>query len=134
MGRSKRSSWTQWLFGRRRGSPSRSLSTRQAAGAKGGRDLLVEKLEERVLPTVNARFVVTAMQDGGDMMDMGTATFTAGPQLDPPQVSVDKADYEPGSTAQVAGTGFAPGEQVTLAVIHNDTGNPAVGSNPWTVT
>jgi len=50
-------------------------------------------------------------------------------------VQTDKADYAPGETAQITGAGFAPGEEVTLQVIHtNGTDEGGAGHSPWGVT
>jgi len=50
-------------------------------------------------------------------------------------VTTDQADYPPGSTVQISGTGFAPGERVQLQVLNltapNDLG---AEHDPWTVT
>ncbi len=61
-------------------------------------------------------------------------------QLDPadpfshPPVKVDKTDYQPGETAQIAGSGFAPYEGVTLQVTHiNGVAEAGRGHEPWTV-
>ena len=35
-----------------------------------------------------------------------------------PSVSTDKADYAPGETVQITGSGFLPGEKVSLLIIH----------------
>jgi hypothetical protein len=35
-------------------------------------------------------------------------------------ISTDKADYAPGETVQIAGSGFLPGEYVSLLIIHID--------------
>jgi len=52
-------------------------------------------------------------------------------------VSTDQLDYPPGSTVQISGAGFQPGETVTLQVTHvgatgDDLTSPA--HQPWTVT
>src|SRR5215831_5455751 len=52
-------------------------------------------------------------------------------------VSTDQLDYPPGSTAIITGSGFQPGETVTLRVIHvGDDGDNATSPDhqPWTVT
>src|SRR3954464_12369464 len=51
-----------------------------------------------------------------------------------PIVSTDKSDYPPGSTAEISGAGFQPGETVVLQVLHAD-GTPSDGAdhNPWLV-
>jgi hypothetical protein len=51
-----------------------------------------------------------------------------------PRVATDRFDYQPGATALIVGSGFDPGEVVTLSVIHSDTGNPAAGANPLQAT
>ena len=50
------------------------------------------------------------------------------------QVTTDRADYPPGSTAYITGSGFAANELVTLQVIHAD-GTPDQGEDhePWKV-
>jgi hypothetical protein len=57
--------------------------------------------------------------------------------LPAPNVSVmtDQLDYAPGTTAAISGSGFEPGEIITLQVLHAD-GTPASGPDhePWTVT
>lgn len=52
-----------------------------------------------------------------------------------PAVATDQADYAPGQTAVITGTGWSPGEVVTLVVRHID--GEAEGGNghePWTVS
>jgi hypothetical protein len=51
-----------------------------------------------------------------------------------PTLTSDQPDYAPGTTAVLTGSGFVPGENVTLQVVHAD-GTPSTGSdhNPWTV-
>src|SRR5258706_13388156 len=51
-------------------------------------------------------------------------------------ISTDQADYAPGSTAIITGTGFQAGETVTLQVLHyptccDDATDPS--HLPWTV-
>jgi hypothetical protein len=50
-------------------------------------------------------------------------------------VWTDRLDYAPGTTAFIAGTGFAAGETVDLQVLHSD-GRPNTDEShtPWTVT
>jgi len=49
-------------------------------------------------------------------------------------VTTDKADYRPGETAIVTGSGFGPSEEVTLQVTHTDgTAEGGAGHEPWTV-
>lgn len=47
----------------------------------------------------------------------------------------DQPDYDAGAVVTLAAAGFAPGEVVTLDVVHAD-GIPATGANhvSWTVT
>src|SRR5205823_11079546 len=49
-------------------------------------------------------------------------------------VWTDQGDYPPGSTAQIFGRNFQPGENVTLQVVHAD-GTPDSGADhePWTI-
>ena len=56
------------------------------------------------------------------------------PPIPAPFVSTDQADYAPGSTAVIFGSGFLPGETVTLQVPHAD-GTPNTGADhaPWTI-
>src|ERR1035437_1647308 len=60
------------------------------------------------------------------------------PGLDPqppgPNLSANKSDYEPGSTALLTGSGFPPFETVTVQVAHAD-GTPDTGDDhlPWSV-
>jgi len=52
-----------------------------------------------------------------------------------PAVATDRADYFPGDTVLIAGSGFHAGEQVTLQVLHIDgTPNTGDGHLPWLVT
>ena len=52
-----------------------------------------------------------------------------------PQVLTDKADYAPGETAAITGSGFQVGETVQLQVLHTDgTPNTGAGHDPWSVT
>ena len=50
-------------------------------------------------------------------------------------LSTDRVDYAPGSTAILLGSGFAPGETVTLQILHADGSTPNTGTDhgPWTV-
>src|SRR5439155_9596394 len=50
------------------------------------------------------------------------------------EVITDRADYAPGSTAAIVGSGFRPREQVRLQVLHAD-GTPSTGADhePWFV-
>jgi hypothetical protein len=50
-----------------------------------------------------------------------------------PLLTTDQADYNPGDTAVISGTGFAAGENVTLQVLHT-AGDPAAysGTAPFT--
>jgi len=65
--------------------------------------------------------------------------FLAGQVADTAQtnatVTTDQSDYPPGSTVNITGSGFAPGETVQLQVLNitapNDVGNEHA---PWTVT
>jgi uncharacterized repeat protein (TIGR03803 family) len=51
-----------------------------------------------------------------------------------PAVTTDQSDYAPGTTARIQGSGFLPGESVSLQVLHAD-GTPDDGQDhaPWTV-
>jgi len=55
-----------------------------------------------------------------------------------PTLTTDKADYKPGETATLTGSGFQAGETVTLQVLHADhqPGDPITGEDhdPWQVT
>jgi hypothetical protein len=64
------------------------------------------------------------------------AVFTASPATQPsPIITMDQADYEPGSTASFVGRGFAPLEAVTLQVLHADgTADSGEDHLPWTVS
>src|SRR5690242_4819448 len=51
-------------------------------------------------------------------------------------IVTDQPDYAPGSTVIISGTGFQPGETVTLQVLHDPTGGDDATSpahQPWTV-
>lgn len=59
-----------------------------------------------------------------------------GRQLLSATIATNLADYNPGSTAQISGTGFAPGETVTLQVTHavGSVGDNSDAQNqPWQV-
>ena len=45
-------------------------------------------------------------------------------------VATDRLDYPPGDTAIITGTGFQPGETVTLQVLHIDMGVDSLGTDP----
>src|SRR5574338_1260475 len=52
-------------------------------------------------------------------------------------ISTDQADYPPGATVIITGTGFQPGEQVKLQVIHylaNGDNDTSAAHQPWYVT
>src|SRR5262249_13048888 len=50
-------------------------------------------------------------------------------------VGTDKFAYGPSESALINGTGFLPGEGVTLQVVHNDgEAEPNSGHDPWVVT
>src|SRR5439155_6217953 len=52
-------------------------------------------------------------------------------------VTTDALDYPPGATAIITGTGFQPGEQVKLQVLHNPTccdDSTSLDHQPWYVT
>ena len=52
-------------------------------------------------------------------------------------ISTDQADYPPGSTVIISGSGFQAGEPVTLQVLHYPTeGDDAISPDhqPWTVS
>ncbi|HZP83921.1 MAG TPA: Ig-like domain-containing protein, partial [Chthonomonadaceae bacterium] len=50
-------------------------------------------------------------------------------------VTTDKPDYAPGDTVYITGSGFQPGETVTLQVVHTDgTVEGGAGHDPWNVT
>src|SRR5262245_59460649 len=53
MARRKRTSWFSWLFEPRRGFGLRSSANRQPAGRKSSTNLLVERLEDRWLPSAS---------------------------------------------------------------------------------
>ena len=51
-------------------------------------------------------------------------------------ITTDQPDYAPGSTAYITGTGWQPGETVTLQVLHDPTGGDDLTDPshlPWTV-
>jgi hypothetical protein len=49
-------------------------------------------------------------------------------------IQTDRSDYRPGDTAQITGSGFVPGEAVTLQVQHSDgTAEGGAGHEPWNV-
>ncbi len=51
-------------------------------------------------------------------------------------ITTDQPDYAPGSTAIISGSGWQPGETVTLQVLHDPTGGDDLTSpahQPWTV-
>src|SRR3569623_1813867 len=52
-------------------------------------------------------------------------------------IKTDQLDYPPGSTVIITGTGWQPGETVTLQVLHDPTGGDDATDPshlPWTVT
>jgi hypothetical protein len=49
-------------------------------------------------------------------------------------IRTDRSDYPPGATAYIDGSGFVPGERVTLQVTHSDgTAEGGAGHDPWDV-
>jgi hypothetical protein len=60
--------------------------------------------------------------------------FSDGELTPAAMVSTDHVDYRAGTTAVITGSGFIPGETVTLEVVHRDTLQLAVGDNPWSAT
>ena len=61
-------------------------------------------------------------------------SFSLIPQSAEASVSTDKLHYEPGETVKITGSGFRPGERVTLQVRHHDR-RVEVGPayEPWDV-
>src|SRR5438309_9788828 len=51
-------------------------------------------------------------------------------------IATDQGDYPPGSTVIITGTGWQPGETVTLQVVHADPtlDNSEPAHQPWIVT
>src|ERR1041384_3472944 len=48
-------------------------------------------------------------------------------------LTTDKDDYSPGQTVIITGSGFAPGETVSVVIKHVDgTTNPPISHGPWT--
>jgi len=64
--------------------------------------------------------------------------FFSSPGFSQTEITTDSADYQPGSTATITGTGFQPGESVRVQVVHWDyvPGDPITGADhePWWVT
>src|SRR5690348_12550761 len=64
-------------------------------------------------------------------------TFTSGNVFSQSAtIATDQPDYAPGSTVIITGTGWQPGETVTLQVLHDPTGGDDATSpahQPWTV-
>jgi hypothetical protein len=53
-----------------------------------------------------------------------------------PTITTDQADYPPGSTVYITGSGFAPNDSVTLQVIHKDVNgdnDTSAAHQPWVV-
>ena len=63
------------------------------------------------------------------MLFFSLAAFNAQGQATP-TIQTDLLDYPPGSTAIITGTGFTPGETVTLQVLHIDAGVDSLGTDP----
>src|SRR5215469_12179288 len=58
-------------------------------------------------------------------------------QTQTPTITTDQADYPPGSTVYITGSGFAPNEIVTLQVLHDPPGGDDAidpSHQPWTDT
>src|SRR4051794_17874444 len=67
-------------------------------------------------------------------LNHSTAAAPAGLRSAPASVVTDRADYLPGDPAIITGSGFRPGEQVRLQVLHTDgTSNAAAEHRPWRV-
>src|SRR5258706_3919530 len=72
------------------------------------------------------------------LLSLTVFTFSSLPNLANGQatISTDLLDYPPGSTAIITGSGFQPGETVTLQVLHEPTGGDDAtdpSHQPWTV-
>ena len=78
-----------------------------------------------------AAFVLSAAGADGDS---ATVKFAAAAISSQPQLKMDSWNYQPGATALITGSNFAPNETVTLQVVHSDTGQLGAGDNPWSVT
>ena len=66
--------------------------------------------------------------------DRYASTAGAGVSAAAPVVATDKADYGPGETASITGSGFAPHETVMLRVVHTSpVAAPGAGHAPWQV-
>ena len=80
----------------------------------------------------------TAALIPGVLLLLGVFLFAAPGLADPgsaPVIRTDKADYGPGETALITGSGFAPSETVTLQVTHTSpVATPGAGNDPWPVT
>ena len=50
------------------------------------------------------------------------------------KVRTDKFDYHPGESVQITGSGFAPGEPVTLQVTHISGANDGAGHQPFSTS
>src|SRR5947209_6868705 len=73
----------------------------------------------------------------GLLFALCVASLSFIPSLQAATVTTDKADYAPGSTVYITGSGFQPGETVQCQVLHADGSfdNTTSGAHaPWYVT
>ncbi len=69
------------------------------------------------------------------LMSVAIVLAGAGSALAAASVTTDKADYPPGATVQITGTGFQPGEIVELQVLNlTDPTDIGPEHDPWEVT
>lgn len=71
---------------------------------------------------------------GGSSFGQEEQSLQSATQQPGPSLWTDRADYEPGETANITGNGFQVGEAVSLQILHAD-GTPTTGDDhaTWTV-
>ena len=82
------------------------------------------------LPLVTQQFVRTSLLVLTSIFAWSLTALAA-----TPSVTTDKADYPPGSTANIAGAGYRAGETVEVQVLNlTNTGDAGAEHDPWNVT
>ena len=66
--------------------------------------------------------------DAQKLANIGPGSYTG------PSLLADSSDYHPGSVATFTGSGFLPGEQIEMHIVHTLPPSPGTHHQPWTIT